>query len=31
MIGADKVVRMPNPIMGAEDFSYACCSGCRAR
>jgi hippurate hydrolase len=22
MIGADKVVRMPNPIMGAEDFSY---------
>ena len=22
MLGADKVVRMPNPIMGAEDFSY---------
>ena len=22
MIGSDKVVRMPNPIMGAEDFSY---------
>jgi amidohydrolase len=22
MLGADKVVRMPNPVMGAEDFSY---------
>jgi hippurate hydrolase len=22
LIGADKVVRLPNPIMGAEDFSY---------
>ena len=22
MLGAEKVVRMPNPIMGAEDFSY---------
>jgi hippurate hydrolase len=22
MLGADKVVRMPNPIMGAEDWSY---------
>jgi amidohydrolase len=22
LVGADKVVRMPNPIMGAEDFSY---------
>ncbi len=22
MLGADKVVRMPNPIMGAEDLSY---------
>jgi hippurate hydrolase len=22
MIGADRTVRMPNPIMGAEDFSY---------
>ena len=22
MLGADRVVRMPNPIMGAEDFSY---------
>jgi amidohydrolase len=22
LVGADKTVRMPNPIMGAEDFSY---------
>ena len=22
LIGADKVVRLPNPVMGAEDFSY---------
>ena len=22
LVGADKVVRMPNPVMGAEDFSY---------
>jgi hippurate hydrolase len=22
IIGADKVVKLPNPIMGAEDFSY---------
>jgi hippurate hydrolase len=22
LIGADKVIRMPNPVMGAEDFSY---------
>ena len=22
MLGADKVVRMPNPVMGAEDWSY---------
>ena len=22
LVGADKVLRLPNPIMGAEDFSY---------
>ena len=22
VLGADRVARMPNPIMGAEDFSY---------
>ena len=22
MIGADHVIRLPNPVMGAEDFSY---------
>jgi hippurate hydrolase len=22
MLGSDKVVRMPNPVMGAEDWSY---------
>ena len=22
LVGADKTIRLPNPIMGAEDFSY---------
>ena len=22
MLGDDKVIRLPNPVMGAEDFSY---------
>ena len=24
LVGADKTIRLPNPIMGAEDFSYVC-------
>ena len=31
IVGADHVIRLPNPVMGAEDFSYVLAAGARAR